>query len=280
MRDKTRLLFVISASVTALVVSGSSTAQTNRIVEPVPQYKSLDSLPIEYTDSGVIKAQHIRPGDISPEEYALLLEEADRIRAYQSHQGAYTGISYDTAVTSQATPAQTTSSYSQSASYGIELYEAPLVASAPVTQAAIGAAKSHYVVKGDTLYNISKRFGVSVTELKQANNLNDNAISLGQSLTIPGQTSSNLHSTVQNYATHTVSEAPASSAFHKNIQSVPAVSSSTNSGIYAVLPKDTLYGISRRACVTVGALSQANNISDPSSLVPGQKLVMPSGHCL
>ncbi len=279
MRDKTRLVFVLSASVMALSIGGSSLAQSHRVVEPIPQYKTLDSLPIEYTEAGVIKAQHIRPGDISPEEYALLLEEADRIRAYQSHQGAYTGISYENAVASHSAAAETASVQSDSSAYSIELYETSIVAPAPVTQASREVSTRHYVVKGDTLYNISKRFNVSVADLKQANNLTDNAIGLGQNLVIPSQTA-NLYSSVQNHSTQASAQVPASSAFYKNIQSVPAVSSNSENAIYAVLPKDTLYGISRRACVSVGALSEANGISDPSSLIPGQKLVMPSGHCL
>lgn len=40
------------------------------------------------------------------------------------------------------------------------------------------------VSKGDTLYSISKKFNVTVDDLKQWNNLSDNAISIGQSLKI------------------------------------------------------------------------------------------------
>lgn len=38
------------------------------------------------------------------------------------------------------------------------------------------------VEKGDTLYSISRKFGVSVTVLKELNNLKDNTISIGQKL--------------------------------------------------------------------------------------------------
>lgn len=40
------------------------------------------------------------------------------------------------------------------------------------------------VSKGDTLYSISKKFNISVDDLKQWNNLSDNAISIGQSLKV------------------------------------------------------------------------------------------------
>ena len=41
---------------------------------------------------------------------------------------------------------------------------------------------NHIVNKGDTLYNISKRYGITVEELKQINNLSSNEISIGQTL--------------------------------------------------------------------------------------------------
>jgi flagellum-specific peptidoglycan hydrolase FlgJ len=44
--------------------------------------------------------------------------------------------------------------------------------------------KLHTVVAGDTLYNISKRFGLTVDELKALNNMPDNNIKLGQKLVV------------------------------------------------------------------------------------------------
>ena len=46
--------------------------------------------------------------------------------------------------------------------------------------------ESTYVVKlGDTLWSIAKRYNVSVNDLKNANNLQDNLLSVGQTLIIP-----------------------------------------------------------------------------------------------
>jgi LysM repeat protein len=42
----------------------------------------------------------------------------------------------------------------------------------------------HMVVKGDTLYNIAKRYGLTVAVLKQKNNLPDDSIKIGQTLKI------------------------------------------------------------------------------------------------
>ena len=40
------------------------------------------------------------------------------------------------------------------------------------------------VVKGDTLYSISKKFNISIEELKKKNNMADNTLSLGQSIIV------------------------------------------------------------------------------------------------
>ena len=42
----------------------------------------------------------------------------------------------------------------------------------------------HTVVKGDTLYSISRKYGLTVTELQKINNLKDNTISIGQTLKV------------------------------------------------------------------------------------------------
>ena len=50
---------------------------------------------------------------------------------------------------------------------------------------------THKVVQGDTLYNISRRYDVSVDELRAANDMNDNIIGIGKVLTIPGPNAEN-----------------------------------------------------------------------------------------
>lgn len=56
---------------------------------------------------------------------------------------------------------------------------------AQTSQAVVENSEGYYVVtKGDTLYSISKRFNLSVDELKRLNDLADNAISIGQNLKV------------------------------------------------------------------------------------------------
>lgn len=59
----------------------------------------------------------------------------------------------------------------------IDTTKAPPVVTLPAT-----TDTSYIVKKGDTLYNISKRFNLTVEELKALNNLNDEGIKIGQKL--------------------------------------------------------------------------------------------------
>jgi len=97
--------------------------------------------------------------------------------------------------------------------------------------------KNEYIVqKGDSLWNISKKLGISVDEIKRLNNLNSNLIYVGQVLKLPG------------YETTTDS----------NIT-------------YIVKKGDTLYSIASKNNVTVDELMKLNNLSN-TNLSIGQQL--------
>lgn len=61
-------------------------------------------------------------------------------------------------------------------------YETAPIVTEAVSSPKVSSSTSHTVVKGDTLYNISRRYGKTVAELKSLNGLSDNVIKLGQSL--------------------------------------------------------------------------------------------------
>lgn len=54
----------------------------------------------------------------------------------------------------------------------------------PLSSGSISNVGVYTVVKGDTLYNIAKRFNISIEELKSLNNITDNVIKLGQNLKV------------------------------------------------------------------------------------------------
>ncbi|MBQ6687269.1 MAG: LysM peptidoglycan-binding domain-containing protein [Bacilli bacterium] len=162
------------------------------------------------------------------------------------------------------------------------------------------ANTDYYVVaKGDTLWNIARKFGITVNEIKSANNLNSNALAIGQTLFIPGQTIENipisgftytvksgdtLYSIAQKYNT-SVSKIKELNNLTANILSigqtlkisddnsnVPEVES--GEVVYTVKSGDNLYAIARKYNVTVDAIKKANNLSS-NLLSVGQNLIIP-----
>lgn len=262
------------ALIVGCIFAASASAQTyTRQVEPTP-----DQL------SDNVRGQFIRAGDVSPEEYAKLLAEAEKVRAYQG--GSQYSYSYPTEV---VTPSQSVQVYdgrpnstvaTTTEGYQIELYDTPIAASSSVnastslnssTYAASypASARRHTVVKGDTLYSLSKRYGVGLSELRSANGLSGNTISIGQVLQMPSVGRQVSHSTI----TQPVPIGQ-NTTLVRNVEPIPF------SGVYAVLPGDTLYSIARRACVSVDEIVGENGLSNSALISPGQRLNMPSGHCL
>ena len=287
---------------------GQTQRQTVRVVEPVTQdFQTTIFAAPTYTEGDIVRAQHFKPGDLSDAEYQALLDEADRIRAYQASNGyvsdGYTAptdgyisdsytvatnghISNSASVVSSGTTYDvgTTTVYPANGDYEIELF-APETAdigtvtyaeTTPVQTSTLNSfsTQTHNVLRGDTLYNISKRYNVSVESLKSANYMSDNNIGIGQVLTIPAGTT--IVSENSYVAPITATSANTNLTYIRNVEPLSPV----NSGIYAVLPKDTLYSISRRACVRVTDLIAVNGISSPNAIKPGQRLTMPQGHCL
>lgn len=98
-----------------------------------------------------------------------------------------------------------------------------------------------YIVRsGDTLYSVASKYGISVDELKRANNLISNILSIGQILTIPTK-----------------------------------IENMDNEIVYVVRNGDTLYSIARNYDVSVNDIKIKNNLVN-NTLSIGQTLIIPS----
>ena len=113
---------------------------------------------------------------------------------------------------------------------------------------------TYKVEKGDTLYSISRKYQITVAELRTANNLSENdVIKAGQKLIIPDAdigTAAALSSTKT-----ATSTAPAG----KTVE-------------YVVAKGDTLYGIARKNGMSVADLMAINNLDSSAVIKVGQKL--------
>ena len=98
----------------------------------------------------------------------------------------------------------------------------------------------HIVSEGDTLWDISKKYNIEISDLIRMNSLNKNSyLQLGQQLTIGNKN------------------------IHRNIES------KKRTILYSVKQGDNLYKISDLFDVTVSSIKEINNFKN-SDLMPGQ----------
>lgn len=126
---------------------------------------------------------------------------------------------------------------------------------------------TYTVVRGDSLWSIAKRNNLSVSELASANNLRaSSTLQLGQKLIIPGKS----------MPAEKATQLPDMIPVPTKAASTPAPTASSKESItHEVKPGETLGAIARKYQVRVGDIATANNITDPSKIRPGQKLVIP-----
>jgi LysM repeat protein len=108
----------------------------------------------------------------------------------------------------------------------------------------------HTVRQGDSLWRISRQYGVDIRSLMKANGLTETSIlQVGMRLVIPKETGRT---------------------------AVASSSSATSWGTYTVKEGDTLWNISRRFGIPLKELLQANGLRETSVLQIGQVLRVPS----
>ena len=120
----------------------------------------------------------------------------------------------------------------------------------------IFADTSYKVNKGDTIYSISRKYQITVAELRAANNLSENdVLKAGQKLIIPEAD---------------ISTAVALSGNNNNKSDSPVNTSNTTE--IEVKKGDTLYSLSKKYGLTVADLLAINNLDSSSVIKVGQKL--------
>ena len=125
--------------------------------------------------------------------------------------------------------------------------------------AALFADITYKVEKGDTLYSISRKYQITVAELRTANNLSENdVIKAGQKLIIPDAD---------------IGTAAALSSTKTTANSAPAGKTVE----YIVKKGDTLYGIARKNSMSVADLMALNNLDSSAVIKVGQKLKVTEG---
>ena len=153
---------------------------------------------------------------------------------------------------------------------------------------------NYYTVKsGDSLWSISRKFGITVDELKNANNLSSNLLSIGQNLIIPGKEAQatsgeyvvkkgdTLYSIARKYNTSvdnlkSINNIITDSLAIGQIIKLP-VQSNISDNSYIVKKGDSLYSIARTYNTSVDKLKEINNLTS-NALAIGQVLKLPSSN--
>ena len=126
------------------------------------------------------------------------------------------------------------------------------VYSAPVYSAPATSSSFHTVARGETLYAISRLYGVTVSNLAQMNGIYPPySLNVGQQLSVGSQGSA---------VTATPYAAPASAVQYHLVQR-----------------GDTLYSISRRYGMSVPQIASMNSLRQPYTLSVGQQLQIMGG---
>ena len=152
--------------------------------------------------------------------------------------------------------------------------------------------KNYTVQKGDTLYGISKQFGIPIETIKKVNNLTNNTISIGQNLQIPTNKTTaiytvkkgdtlyqiaSLYNTTVNELIELNNLSSTSLSVFQQLK-VPVENESTLNGSYinyTVKKGDNLYNIATKYGVTIETIKQANNLTS-NLLSIGQILKIPT----
>lgn len=120
-----------------------------------------------------------------------------------------------------------------------------------------GEGRVYIVERGDTLWGISKRFGVSVSKIKEINSLETDTISVGQRLVLPGVVE------VKEEVKETIPPSP-------HIEPKPGLVT------YKVRQNDSLWRIAQIYGTSVEHIAELNGLPTDAKLIPGQEILVPS----
>lgn len=154
--------------------------------------------------------------------------------------------------------------------------------------------KNYYTVKsGDTLYSISKKYNLSVDELKKLNNLNNNTLSIGQKLVVSKELPNTevtyevikgdtLYSIANKFKV-SVDNLKVINNLKNNTLSIGQILKIPNSTIpndnskitYTVKSGDTLYSIANTYNTSVNEIKRINNLNS-NTLSIGETLILPN----
>lgn len=158
---------------------------------------------------------------------------------------------------------------------------------------------TYIVQRGDSLYSIASLYGITVNELKSANNLTSNILSVGQVLIIPSSTIPE-QTLPENYSVYTVKRGDTlykiANEYGISVNDIinfnqltttgltigqqllipfQAPTEDSNKYLYTIQNGDTLWKISRQCNISIEEIINMNNLQT-TILMPGNTLTLPA----
>ena len=151
----------------------------------------------------------------------------------------------------------------------------------------------YIVKKGDTLWDIARKYGMTVNELKELNNLSSNLLKIGQTLKIKQTDSKEESEQTKPLNTYTVQKGDnlysISNKYNTSVDELKKINNLSTNIIqigqvlkipskyseYTVKKGDTLWAIARDNNTSVSTLTKINNLKT-TTLQIGQKLLIPN----
>ncbi|EHS1287267.1 TPA: LysM peptidoglycan-binding domain-containing protein [Enterococcus faecium] len=127
------------------------------------------------------------------------------------------------------------------------------------------ASGTKYTVKaGDSVWSVSNKYGITMAQLIQWNNIQNNFIYPGQQLTVSNSGSTNSTSGNTGSSTNT------------NNSSSVNTGSSSSQGTYTVKAGESVWSVANKNGITMDQLIEWNNIKN-NFIYPGQQLIVKGG---
>jgi len=133
-------------------------------------------------------------------------------------------------------------------------------------------AEYHRVKSGETLSSISKKYGMTVAELKRKNSIKGNKLSLKQNLMIKDEETESIVQVIQPTDNHTKLIAQNSKST-ESLKSVLNVTGNQTNSSHTVKKGETLFSISKLYNISVDELKSSNKIQK-GKIHPGQELII------
>jgi len=147
-----------------------------------------------------------------------------------------------------------------------------------VPEAVFAEQQTYKVIKGDSLYRISKSFNMTPEALKELNGLKNDKIIIGQILKVSAEVPAAQVKTIETLTIQSHPENAANTDNQEQPQILQTQQIPEETQTYTVRQGDTISGIARSFNLRIKDITAANNLKNNNSIKIGQIIKIPTGN--